>query len=497
MKKSKLSIFLLVLLSVLIVTLVSCKDDISSNGNSKPINYIKIEDGEVNTYDIKVDLNTSDMTYHGEQYITYLNKSEDSLNEIYFHLYPNAFKTLEDAPILFDLAYTMDELDYVGGYIDIEKVRMDDMLLDFMVERNSEILKIKLPKPLKSGEKTKIYLQYNVKLPTSKDRFGYHDRGINLGNWYPVSCIYDKNGWHLDPYYKVGDPFFSEVSNYNVDITVPKNIELAASGVVLSEDIEGKNKTYSIKGDNIRDFAFACSEEFVISTRQVDDTLIKLYSITDNQEVMDIALDFGEDSIRVFNERFGKYPYKEYKIVNTEFPSGMEYPGIVFISNDYFNESMIDLLELVIVHETANQWWYGIIGTDQINESWIDEGLATYSEVIYMNEIYGKKVADMHYNQNIKSMYTMNSGFLGEDKTVNKSLKEFVTWNDYSMLAYSKGVGFFHEIGEKYGRDTLYNILSETYNRYKFRNITSDEFIVLCEKITGDSMEKLVKRHLE
>ncbi len=113
-----------------------------------------------------------------------------------------------------------------------------------------------------------------------------------------------------------------------------------------------------------------------------------------------------------------------------------------------------------------------------------------------MDEVYGEKAADMHYNQNIKSIYTMNSRFLGEDKTVNKPLDKFINWNDYSILVYSRGVGFFNEINEEYGRDILNTILSEAYKRYKFKNMTSDEFITLCEEITGDSMEELVESHL-
>ena len=495
MKKSKLSILLIIL--ILNVTLFGCRGEAPTDEDTHVFEYEKIEDKDIlNTYDIKVDLDTSDMTYGGKQYITYLNKSEDDLEYIYFHLYPNAFKTLENAPILFDAYNQVKKSDYEAGYIDIKKAKIDDILGDFIVERNSEILKIKLPAPLKGGEKTDIYIEYTVKIPTAEDRFGYHENGINFGNWYPIASVYDKDGWHLDPYYKIGDPFFSEVSDYNVEIKVPKEIEIGTSGKIISEDIEGNSKIYSIKGNQIRDFAFVASKYFVTGDRLVDNTLIKLYSIVDNDEVMDMALDFAEDSIKIFGEKFGEYPYDEYKVVITKFPSGMEYPGIVFVSSDYYNESLIDILETIIVHETAHQWWYGIVGTDQINESWIDEGLATYSEVIYMNEVYGEEVANMHYNHNIKSMYEQHSGFLSEDKRVDKPLGEFENWNDYSMLVYSRGVGFFREIESEYGEDTLEKILQETYNRYKFKNISEDEFISLCEEMVGDSMDSLVERHL-
>lgn len=495
MKKSKLFVFLIII--ILSLTLFSCTNEAPVDEGINSFVYQKIEDKDtLNNYNIKVDLDTSDMIYSGEQYTIYLNRSEDDLDYLYFHLYPNAFKTLEDAPILFDEYNKVQPSEYKAGYIDIYKTKVDGELSDHMVERNSEILKIKLPKPLKNGEKTEIYIKYRVKIPSSEDRFGFHENGINLGNWYPIASVYDKDGWHLDPYYKVGDPFFSEVSDYNVEIRVPKELEIASSGKIISEELEGKSKVYTIKGDKIRDFAFVASENFVSGSREVNNTLIKLYSIVDNQEVMEMALDYAEDAIKIFNEKFGVYPYDEYRVVVTEFPSGMEYPGIVFVSSDYYNESLVDILETVIAHETAHQWWYGIVGTDQINNPWIDEGLASYSEVIYLNEVYGGEAADMHYNLNIKSIYEDHLGFLGKDRQVNKHLSEFKTWNDYSMLIYSRGVGFFKGMETEYGKDVLEKILQETYNRYKFKNISHDEFLSLCEEITGDSMQGLVEKHL-
>ena len=189
-------------------------------------------------------------------------------------------------------------------------------------------------------------------------------------------CIRDRNGWNLDPYYKVGDPFYSEVANYKVSITTPKEIIVAASGKIISEREDGDKKTYKIEGQLIRDFAWAASKDFVVKEKKVEDTIIKVYSINNDSKLINESLKIGENSIKIFNKIFGKYPYGWYSIVNTEFPSGMEYPGIVFISNDYFHKYLIDILEKVIVHETAHQWWYGIVGNNQVDEAWLDEGLA-------------------------------------------------------------------------------------------------------------------------
>lgn len=303
----------------------------------KDFNNVKVE--LLNEYKIEVDLNESEKLFKAKQWVTYVNNTPIDLKEIYFHIYPNAFNSLEKAPILFDQEFK-DPLSYKPGYIEIGKVSLDNKNLNYGITgQDKTILKIELSKPLLKGEKTTIYFEYIVKLPNAKDRFGYGDRVINCGNWYPVACVYDKDGWNLDPYYKLGDPFYSDVSNYKVSITTNKDMIVATSGNILEEKISGNRKTIYAEGQLIRDFAWAASFDFKIKEKKADNTLVKLYYLDEHLTMADYSIDVGAKAIEIFNKVFGKYPYGQYSIVMTEFPSGMEYPGIVFINNEYYSRS--------------------------------------------------------------------------------------------------------------------------------------------------------------
>lgn len=478
--------------------LMGCKDGKQLNADSltnKSLNGTN--ESKLNNYKIEVDLNTDDMSYTGKQNISYVNNTDIDLEEVYFHLYPNAFRTLEDAPVLFNTGENIEALSYIPGNIEIQEVSSKKENLKWNIEGDKDtILHIKLKEPIEKGESIELYLGYKVKLPTTKDRFGYHDKGINLGNWYPIACVYDKNGWNLDPYYKVGDPFYSETSNYQVSITTPKEMIVASSGNIVSEEVKGDRKTYNIEGELLRDFAWVASKEFTVKEKIVDDILIKLYSINDDLDLINRALDMGEKSIKTFNSIFGKYPYGQYSIVITEFPSGMEYPTIVFISDDFSENYLQDTLEKVIVHETAHQWWYGLVGNDQVDEAWLDEGLATYSEVIYINEIYGKKLGKDYYDQNIRLGYEYAVEYLGENEVVNKTLSEFIGWDDYGLLVYTRGAMFIDRINEEFGEEVLFKILKSYYEKYKFHIATTEDFIKICEEVTNTSFEPLVKEYL-
>jgi hypothetical protein len=454
-----------------------------------------VDESNINKYKIDVELDTETMTYTGKQTLTYTNNTDIDLEELYFHLYPNAFGNLYDSPLLFNSREKIGSLNDMRGFIDIEKVSFENKDLELNIL--DTILHVKLNETLRKGKSTEIYLEYKVTLPAAKDRFGYHDKGINFGNWYPIVCVYDEKGWNLDPYYKIGDPFYSQVSDYDVTITVPKEMVVASSGRILSEKKSKGKKIYNIEGKLIRDFAWVASKDFVVKEKKVDDTIVKVYSVNDDSHMIDKTLEIGEQSLLTFNRIFGKYPYAIYSIVNTEFPSGMEYPGIVFISNDYFYRDLTSILEKVIVHETAHQWWYGLVGNNQVTEAWLDESLATYSELIYVNETKGEREAKDYYNENIKLgyEYATQYKYIGNE-VVNKPLEEFAGWDDYSILVYLRGAMFIDRIKEDFGEEVLYEILSKYYERYKFHIATTEDFIKVCEEVTNTSFEPLVKEYL-
>lgn len=275
-----------------------------------------------------------------------------------------------------------------------------------------------------------------------------------------------------------------------------KEVSMASSGNIISEIIEGNKKVYKIEGLLIRDFALVASKEFKVVEEKVDGTNIKLYYLDNKSNMVKNSLKYSKQSLQVFNKLYGKYPYGAYSVVMTEFPSGMEYPGIVFISEEYFRYQVVDLLERVIVHETAHQWWYGLVGNDQVDEPWLDEALATFSETIYYKEIYGEKRANEYFDYNIRLGYEYGVKYLLGKNVIYQSLDDFYGWGDYGVLVYTKGALFINEIKELYGEEILYKILNTYFHHYKFYNARTEDFIDICERITKSDFSELVHKWL-
>lgn len=476
------------------------KDNIKENYNvliTKDYNGIDIKN--INQYDIDINFNPKDKTYVGNQEVMYVNNEDKALEKVYFHLYPNTFKQKETAPFLFNNFKSAYPNGFIPGYIDIEYVKVNKEKVNYNISgKGDTILRVDLPNKLSIGDKINISMKYKVKLPPAEDRFGYGDKTFNFGNWYPVIAVYDDEGWNLDPYYTIGDPFYSDVSNYNIKITAPKDIQIATSGKILSEDTRGENRVWKIESKLIRDFAWVASKDFEIIQKDVEGTKLKVYFLKGvSNKVKEAAVEYSTKSLKHFNEIYGKYPYGQYSVVQTSFPSGMEYPGIVFIGDKYYSSTKDKgILEIIIVHETAHQWWYGVIGNDEVDEAWLDESLATYSEYLYALEEYGEEAAENYYTNSIKSNYEKSKVNIQKDEIVLKPLSEFEGWGDYGPLVYSKGAMMIYDIQQEYGKEKLYTILQTYYQKYKFKNATTMDFIRIVEEITGESMDNKIDKWL-
>ncbi len=466
-----------------------------------PAKIEKKTEEELNEYIINAVLDTDNMTLTVEQKVTYVNNDDAELSELYFHVYANAFKNKDTAPFLFDdfsRAYTRG---FKPGYSDIASVELDDgqagKALEYSLQGEGEtILRVKLAEPLLPGEKIALELEYKIIIPPAGERFGYGESNINMGNWYPVAAVYDDEGWNLDKYFSIGDPFYSDVSNYDVSIKAPKDYTIAASGPLIEENIESSHKSWRFSAGNMRDFAFIASDKFLVEEDKAGDTIVRSFYYEGHDKKGKEALGYGKRAIEIFNDSYGKYPYPVYSIVETEFPSGMEYPGLVYINTDYYDDSSdSDTLLYTTVHETAHQWWYGVVGNDQIDEAWLDEGFATYSEGVFTEKEYGRSNGRIYYEYLEESAREgIKSG--AYDGVILKPLSKFENWDDYGPAVYIGGAALLNEIRRQVGDQVFFRIIQKYYEEYSFKNATTEDFLSICDNVSGREFGGLFDKHL-
>ncbi len=467
--------FLLLLVVVVACSLFACKKSIK--------NLTK----NLSNYSLTLNFDDGTKLLTGNEQVNYINSTPTSLSEVWFHLYPNAFsekaKTKPVSNLYKQKAYPNGE-DY--GYIKVNKVEVEGIAQDVKIaEPDDEILIVKLPTELFPEERVNIAIYFEVLLPNCLHRFGYGDNTYNFGNFYPIASVYENGSFGHDAYGANGDPFYSEMANYNVTITYNDNFTLASSGKQISTENKPNGfKTTQITANVVRDFAFVLSKRFEVISGKAGKTTVYYYYYDD--ENAQSNLQTGIDSINTFNNLFGEYPYETYSIVKTNFiHGGMEYPNLVYISDsveadkDYKN---------VIVHETAHQWWYNLVGSNAIETAWQDEGLTEYSTLMFYkhNPSYNVNVRES-LNASLSSYLLFSeictSIYGSYDSSMTKNVNEFRGDTEYVYATYVKGVLFFDNLNELVGDKKFEKSLKHYFNENCYRNASPNDMISAFEKV--------------
>jgi len=428
---------------------------------------------ERDKYFINVRFYEDNLTISGFLVLTHKNNYSITFRNIYFHIYPNAFKTK-------------------GGYISIISVKDNIGPLSYTITgTDNTILNVTLREPLGSGELLKLNITFRVKVPVLQDRFGYWKGVLALGNWYPILAVYDEErGWHLDPYFPHGESFHFYFADYELFIEVDKNFTVAATGILIeTKELDNGRILMHWKAKNVREIALAGSKRYKVSSAKLWDITIYSYYLSEHKPLGMYALEVARRALKVFSEHFGKYPYPALRVCETYgWYGGMEYPMVIFITERLYRRyGLRSALEIVVAHETAHQWWYATLANDEANEPWLDEAFAEYSQVLYCEWVYGKSKARSVFNSWIRNPYL---SYLKryKDLPANMSVWDYETPTEYYNTIYNKGAYILHMLRQVMGYDKFFKLLKIWYSNYKFKFARIRDFIKTAEEVYGKDL---------
>lgn len=431
------------------------------------------------------------------QQVEYVNNTSCNLTYLCFNLYGMAFS--ENATIKPYSKTKIDECFPNGvnyGDMIIKAVAVDNRNVDvLLVGEDNNALKVELINELKKNERVDITIEYELYLANCAHRLGYNAGKVNLGNWYPIVAVFENGEFNIEPYYSNGDPFYSEVANYDVSIAYSESYTLLSTGNLIYEDQGSGVKKSSYSALAVRDFAMVLLSDAEIRTGVIEDVEVSVFSSAGDENI-DIYLETAKRSIQLFGELYGRYPYKSLNVVFTDFyQGGMEYPNLVYIST-----SIKDLTETkkVIVHEIAHQWWYGIVGNNEISDAWFDEGLAEYSTLLYFENYVDEGVDSRKLIDDAVTSYELyldviKSLNLGINYSMELSLDEYSTEYEYVYMIYVKGLLFFQELRNVLGDEEFFECLKNIYDEYKFKIINKEKFILIIEETSGMVVTELIE----
>lgn len=451
----------------------------SVSGCKKKKDDLVILSQNLSNYEISIDLDVETKSVNAKQNIEYINNTDNILKTIKFHLYPQFF---EQGANEFVVPNTKVNNAYPNGMsyaeFNIDRVQVEGLEKTIVYEQEFDsILSVELNSSLMPNERTNLYIEYSFILPNCNHRFGYGDNTINLANFYPIICVFEEDEFKTNGYHSNGDPFYSDIANYSVNINVDKQYIVAGTGVNVNEKIENNQKQITFNAKAVRDFALVLSDKFNVINEQLNNINIEYFYFKDDNP--SASLKAGVDSIKTFSDLFGDYPYSTFSIVQNDFVyGGMEYPNLVMISSQIDNQD--DYLN-VIVHETAHQWWYGIVGNDEFNYPWLDEALTEFSTVLFYdhNEVYNFNHQQMINisKENYSLFISVYEDVLGSIDTSMRPVNKYQTEPEYTYCTYVKGVLMYESLYQLIGEKSFVKGLQIYFENNKFKNTKPEDLI--------------------
>ena len=429
-------------------------------------------------------------SFEGGLQLIYTNNEGLALDHLFFRLLPNAGGA------------------YGDGSLTVSQVLVDGEIVEYELSSDDSVMEVPLGTPLDPGDRVEIAVDFSGQVPenygSDQGSAGYgiynHSDGVlSLASWYPILAVYDEDGWNLDPVSSIGDSVYSDIAYYTVDITAPGDVVIAATGVEIVRQEANGNAHLSYVSGPARDFYLIMSEHFTLESQQVGGTVVTAFTLPGHQAAGERALSIASESLSIFNEQFGPYPYTELDVVGAplRYASGVEFPGIILIRDSLYEDSDNPIFTVVLAHEVAHQWWYNVVGNDVFDDPWLDEALTTYSSSLYYEFSQGESDAQGlidywhdHYRRTVE---------LGQDERVTDSLAYFEGLHDpkiYGGIVYSKGALFFKALRDEIGDEAFFQALRGYYDTYRFEIAGPDDLLKAFEAASGQSLDELYQEWL-
>jgi len=439
------------------------------------------------SYQINVSLNGNVLS--GKEMVSFTNTTDNAFSALKFNLFGNAFR--KDAKFR-PIAVQYENRAYYNGLsygqMNVSSVTDKDGALEFSVcGQDQNILQVQLRDELYPNETAQVEIEFSLTLANVISRTGINESTINLGNFYPVLCGIEDNSFYECVYYSNGDPFFSDVADYVVEIELDGDYVVATGGVKLGEKMNANRKTINYQQENARSFCMILSKKFKVLQQTACDVTINYYYYDDQSPESSITM--AKQSIELFTNLFGKYPYQTYSVVETPFmQGGMEYAGVVMISDNLEPTAFRE----VIVHETAHQWWQSVVGNNEIEYGFLDEGLCEYSVVLFYEN---HPEYDMSREKLIKSSELTYKTFCsvsdklfgGVNTVMLRPLGEFKSEYEYVNMAYVKPCIMYDYLRNTIGEQTFFKGLKRYYKEYALKNAKPSDLVGAFEKVGADS----------
>ncbi len=358
---------------------------------------------------------------------------------------------------------------------------------------NEHLLWLSLDTPVNPGEWIELNLEFSLRLPDKAETFGYTKNQANLAGWFPVFPPYHPSlGWLAYLPSDIGEFTLYELAAFEVSLFLlnpPERLTVVASAPPTEEN----PPYYRYSVPMARNFTLSLGSRYQTLTTQVGDITLSSYTFPEFAEAGQAALDHAAAALALYSQLFGPYPHPSLALVTSDFEDGMEYDGLVFIGQEYYALYSGDprtWLTLITVHEVSHQWWQGVVGSNQALHPWLDEALATFSELLYL-EKNQPDLVEWWWNFRVHRYEPWKAG------PVDSTVYQFGYPRPYIDSVYLRGVYFLNEIRLTIGTDRFQQALFTYAQSQAGQQAEPQDLLDAFRSATQADLEPVFQKYLE
>ena len=459
--------------------------------------YNQSQSLKIANYDIEVHLDHKGKSASCIQKLNWKNTSPDTLRELRFYMYMNAFKDLKSTYLkntrkMFgqDLNNrTKKEWGHIEVTQAVDRNGNDLVQNQEYIQPNDgnaldeTVLSIPLEMPLLPGEVIELDMNFDVKLPRTIVRSGYGPRDFFLFvHWFPQVCVYELKvdgnwGWNSHQFMP-GTEFFSDFGDYNVEIYASDHLVIGGSGCkTFSGKVLGTigEQLVRFQAHDLIDFGWVAYPEYETYTSTYGDTDIEILMVPEHCAFADRYLKAIEQSLEYLEKHVGKYPYPKITVVDPPthtLNSGfMEYPMMITGATAYGIPRSVRSVESLVIHEFTHMYFMASLASNEKEEAWLDEGFVTYFEDRILDHYYGNQSSlfDVLGARSGNAQQSRNEYVSMENPNLGKIARPGWEFDGgFKPLIYAKTATAFKTMERIIGIDIMDEIIKTYFERHKF-----------------------------
>jgi hypothetical protein len=445
-------------------------------------------------YTLRAKLDPVAHTVHGEGTITWRNRSTAGIDELWIHLYLNAFKNQSSVFLREPVGgFRGSTMPADWGTIDVRKLTWHDgsetrelwpqAELHRLNDDDETDARVPLPRAVQPGETMTLDVVWDDKLPSVVERTGYDGTFHMVAQWFPKLAKHEPDGTFAHfPFHHLGE-FYADYGTYDVTLDVPANFEVGATGAVVESNVEHGRRIERHVQEDVHDFAWTAWDQFRSRKETIDGVACTILYPRGYESQAERELATMRFALPHYGSLYGRYPYSVLTMVHPPASApeagGMEYPTFITTGGASYMPAGIHDVELVTIHEFGHQYFYGLIASHETKWPFLDEGLNSYAEAEAMKawlgpgsaaDILGLRVDDAEAHA------TQAKRFVHGDRVAQPAY-EFTSGAAYGALVYSRSTAIFETRRRVYGTDAIERALGTYARRFRFKHPVPNDLI--------------------